>query len=59
MGGLARLALPIISVVAGLEFMTTGHWNLTVHTLLPIAAAITGLVVIAIIVIFELRKTPA
>ena len=29
------------------------------HTLLPIAAAVTGLVVIAVIVIFELRKTPA
>jgi len=39
--------------------MTTGHWSLTVHTLLPIAAAVTGLVVIAIIVIFELRRTPA
>ena len=59
MGGLARLALPIISVVAGLEFMTTGHWSLTVHTLLPVAAAVAALVVIAIIVIFVLRRTPA
>jgi hypothetical protein len=50
-------ALPIISVAAGLPFVPTG--SLTVHTLLPIAAAIAGLVVIAIIVIFELRKTPA
>ena len=30
-----------------------------VHTLLPIAAAVAALVVIAIIFIFELRKTPA
>ena len=51
--------MPIIGVAAGLQFMTTGHRSLTVHTLLPIAAAITGLVVIAIIVILELRKTPA
>jgi hypothetical protein len=51
--------LPIISVAAGLQFVTTGHWSLTVQTLLPVAAAVTGLVVIAIIVIFALRRTPA
>jgi len=50
-------ALPTISVAAGLQFMTTRHWSLTVHTLLPIAAAVATLVVFAIIVILELRKT--
>jgi hypothetical protein len=39
--------------------MTTDHWSLTVHTLLSVAAAVAGLVVIAIIVIFALRRTPA
>jgi len=52
-------ALPTISVAAGLPFMTTGHRSLTVHTLLPMAAAVAALVVLAIIVILELRKTPA
>jgi len=39
--------------------MTTDLWSLPVHTLLPIAAAVAALVVLAIIVILELSKTPA